>query len=63
MKAFIDREDCIACGLCEQTCPEVFQMAEDGLAKVIVDKIPASVIDMAEAAAESCPTSIIHLEK
>ncbi len=62
MKAFIDRENCIACGLCEQTCPEVFAMAEDGLAKVIADNVPAALIDLAVAAAESCPTSIITVE-
>ena len=34
MKAEIDREGCISCGLCAATCPEVFRMADDGLAEV-----------------------------
>ena len=34
MKVMIDRDGCISCGLCAGTCPEVFQMADDGLAEV-----------------------------
>ncbi|MBE0601819.1 MAG: ferredoxin, partial [Firmicutes bacterium] len=34
MKATIDRDGCIGCGVCADTCPEVFRMADDGLAEV-----------------------------
>ena len=34
MKASIDRDGCISCGLCETICSKVFRMAEDGLAEV-----------------------------
>ncbi|MGI5877833.1 MAG: ferredoxin, partial [Christensenellales bacterium] len=27
MKAYIDRDGCISCGLCAETCPAVFRMA------------------------------------
>ena len=37
MKASIDREGCIGCGLCADTCPAVFQMAADGLAEHAAD--------------------------
>ncbi len=30
MKAEIDRDGCISCGICASTCPEVFRMGEDG---------------------------------
>ena len=26
----LDKETCIACGACASTCPEVFEMKEDG---------------------------------
>ena len=42
MKASINRDGCIACGLCESTCPQVFRMADDGLAEVYTDPVPAS---------------------
>ena len=35
MEVEINRDGCISCGLCESTCPEVFQIADDGLAEVI----------------------------
>ena len=62
MKATIDRPGCIGCGLCPSICPEVFQMADDGLAEVIVDDIPSGVEGTAQEAAESCPVSVIIVE-
>ncbi len=32
---------CIGCGLCASTCPAVFEMDADGLAKVAVRPVPA----------------------
>ena len=63
MKADIDRDGCISCELCAETCPEVFRMAADGLAEVYVDEIPEEVEDTARDAAESCPVSVIHIEE
>ncbi len=40
MKAKLDRESCISCGLCAMTCPEVFQMADDGVAEVYQEEVP-----------------------
>lgn len=62
MKAMIDRSGCIACGLCAETCPEVFEMAEDGLAEVIANEVPADAEDKAVEAQEGCPVSVIKVE-
>ncbi len=62
MKASIDREGCIGCGLCETLCPEVFRMADDGYAEVYVDPVPESAEDAAKDAADSCPVSVITVE-
>ena len=60
MKATIQRNECIACGLCADTCPEVFEMADDdGLARVCVDEIPTEVEDTALEARDNCPVEII----
>ncbi len=59
MKASIDRDGCIGCGLCPDTCPEVFAMADDGKAEVIVDEVPNDALDSAQEAAEGCPVSVI----
>jgi len=62
MKATIDKASCISCGLCVSICPEVFRMADDGLAEVYADPVPESVEDKAEEARDNCPVSVITLE-
>ena len=41
MKAIVDQDTCIGCGLCEGICPEVFKM-EDDKAIVKNDPVPQS---------------------
>lgn len=62
MKAFIDRDGCISCGICPETCPEVFRIAEDCLAEVYVDEIPEEVEDSAKEAEDNCPVSVITVK-
>jgi len=58
----IDRDGCISCGVCESTCPEVFRMAGDGYAEVIVDTIPEAAEKAAIESQENCPVSVITVE-
>lgn len=60
MKARIE-DTCTACGLCVDTCPEVFQMGDD-IAEVIADPIPPEAEESAQQAAEECPVSAIIIE-
>ncbi len=63
MKAFIDHDGCIACELCVEICPNVFQMHEDGdYAEVIVDEVDEEDLADAEDARDSCPVEVISLE-
>lgn len=43
MKAVVDKGGCISCGVCVDTCPEVFQFDGDGVAEAIVDAVPAEL--------------------
>jgi ferredoxin len=61
MKAVVDRELCIGCGLCEEICPEVFRMAEDGIAYVLDDNPPHEAYADIEDAVESCPVTAISI--
>ena len=63
MKAFLDREGCIACELCPTTCPEVFRMAEDGLAEVYAVEIPKDAEDTAKEAEADCPANVIIINQ
>ncbi|MCD8355271.1 MAG: ferredoxin [Clostridia bacterium] len=62
MRVWIDREGCISCGQCAETCPKVFDICEDGLADVI-QQPDEELEDMAQAAADGCPVSVIHTEQ
>lgn len=62
MIAEIDRSGCISCGLCIDTCPEVFRMADDGLAEVYAEVEPTQE-ENAEEARDNCPVSVISLEE
>lgn len=63
MKAFVDRDACIGCGLCTTICPEVFEMDDEGIATVIADPIPADAKETAIEAKDSCPTEAISIEE
>ncbi|HAL45455.1 MAG TPA: ferredoxin, partial [Phycisphaerales bacterium] len=49
MKVRID-DSCTACGLCVETCPEVFQMGDE-IAEVVVEGVPPQFEDAAQQAA------------
>ena len=59
MKATVN-ENCIGCGLCNGTCPEVFSMGDDGL--VHGGEIPAGMEQDAQEARDGCPVSAISIE-
>ena len=53
-------EGCIACGLCEEICPDVFRMEDE--ATVIEGAEFNAFEDQIEEAAESCPVEVIKYE-
>jgi ferredoxin len=54
-------DNCTACGLCVDTCPEVFQMGSQ-MAEVIVKEVPAELEDLVQQAADECPVEAIIVE-
>ncbi len=60
MKVRIE-DSCTACGLCADTCPEVFEIGSD-IAEVIVDSVPAEYEDAVQEAADECPVEAIVIE-
>lgn len=76
MKVWIDQDLCTGDGLCEEICPDVFTLADDGLAyvkdgdKVMQDpggaqgtvSVPGHLEDAVIEAAEECPGECIFVE-
>ena len=62
MKAVVDKDLCIGCGLCADICEEIFSMDDDGLAIAKDMEIPDRLIDEAHDARTSCPVDAITVE-
>lgn len=61
MKARIE-DTCTACGLCCDTCPDVFEMGDE-MATVIVSEVPDELCELARQAADECPVEAITIER
>jgi ferredoxin len=62
MKVTVDADACTGCGLCAETCPEVFDMGDDDVAKVKGGAVPADAEESAKQAADDCPAEAIGVE-
>ena len=60
MAKIIVGETCVGCGLCEQNCPELFKVEDDGLAHVIGEGSACS--DLQDLVAQ-CPVEAIKVEQ
>jgi ferredoxin len=77
MKVWIDQDLCTGDGLCEEICPSVFTLLDDGLAYVKqgedvksnpggtegVAIVPPEFEDAVREAAEECPGECIFMER
>ena len=59
MKFFVN-DTCIGCGLCANTCTEVFSMNNGGVAVAIDKEVPIEYIESANKAYDTCPVNAIE---
>ncbi len=56
----VNKDLCIACGLCSQTCPEVFELDHDkGYAEVKENSASCDEAGCCEEATKLCPVDAI----
>ncbi len=63
MKVIVDHDECIGDGICENICPEVFEVRDDGLAYVLTFEATPEILEKIEEAIDECPTSAILMEE
>jgi ferredoxin len=77
MKVWIDQDLCTGDGLCEEICPSVFTLLDDGLAYVKegsdvknspggtegLAAVPSDMEDAVNEASEECPGECIFIER
>lgn len=62
MTASIDRNACTGCGLCVDTCPDVFGFDDGWLAIVKVSPVPPGNANTCRDAAHGCPVNAISID-
>ena len=55
-------DECVGCGLCVETCPDVFEMADDK-AQVKAETVPSELEDAVRSAAQDCPVEAIEIQE
>lgn len=63
MRPIVDEDLCSGCEVCVDTCPEVFEMGDDGLSHVIEADSYEDQRDCIVEAVESCPDEAISIEE
>jgi len=63
MKAKVIKENCIGCGACQAIAPNIFEIDDEGLSKVLIEDISKEDEDDFKDALESCPTGAIIEDK
>ena len=74
MKVTIERENCVSCGSCWETCPDLFEQDPDDSFSRIIEKhrpdaknraegtVPPEDEACAQDAVDLCPSQIIRVE-
>ncbi len=62
MKAVLNRELCVGCGLCEENMPEIFKIGEF-TAELRTDSVPEALTEKLQNTAEDCPTGAISISE
>jgi ferredoxin len=61
MRIVVDRDCCIGTGICESIADDVFEVADDGTMRILVDELAETDRDRIEQAVARCPTNALKI--
>lgn len=59
MRVVVDQDRCEGHAKCAAAAPQVFEVGEDDLSRVILDDVPANLRDQVDRAIRLCPRQAI----
>ena len=62
MRVAVDRERCLASGVCTLTAPEVFEQDDEGISHPKAPVVPAGQRALVEEAVLACPAAAIRAD-
>ena len=62
MKVVVDLSICDLHGLCVETAPEVFEIGDDGVLRILNEAPPEGLRAKVDKAVRECPTGAISIE-
>jgi len=63
MEVKILEDECTACGICEDVCPEVFELGDEDVAVVKVNPVPEEHQESCREATDECPSEAIVISE
>jgi len=63
MKVCVDKELCSSSGICIETCPEVFELDDQGTTSAKNEQVSSEFEQVCRDAAEKCPSGAIKIEE
>ena len=63
MRVEVDRARCEGHGMCEEACPEVFRLDDDGELEILMNTIPDELRRKTEAAVRLCPVAALTVHE
>jgi ferredoxin len=60
MKVAVNKDKCLACGVCETAAPDVFRLGDESYAIVLLEDVPANLEDAVKQAIDDCPEQAIE---